>query len=143
MERAKALSDLIDVKGCTLVEACKRNGISQSLGSKLLPLLGLAPDLQQKVNEGWGIARAYEISREPDFDKQRELAAQSDLSRGESRRKVKGKTAVEPKPSVARFNLPGGGVVSVQAGKPTLSNIIESLLELVKLLKRGRLNRSI
>ena len=78
------------------------------------------------------------ISGEPDYDKQRALAAQSGLSRGELRRKAKGKVAAgDPKPSVARFLLPTGAVVSVQAGKPTLNNIIDSLLDLIKQLKKG------
>ena len=41
-ERAKGLSDFISLRGCTLVEACKRCGMSQSLGSKLVSLLRLA-----------------------------------------------------------------------------------------------------
>ena len=104
-----------------------------------MSLLRLAPELQQKVNEGWDIERAYLISQTPDHEKQRALAAQSGLSRNELRQTVKDKaTQASGKLSVARFPLPNGTVVSVQSSKLTMSTCIDCLLETTKQLKKAQ-----
>ena|ERR1700722_371330 len=139
MERAKSLLDYIELTGLTLMEACKKAGISQPFGSKLISLHKLAPDLQRKANDGWDLESAYLVSQEPNHDRQRELAAQSGLTRDQLRQKVRsGGQPVDLKTSVARFPLPGGVMVSVQGRKMNLSGAIEAMLDVVKELKKGQ-----
>ena len=49
MERAKSLLDYIELTGLTLMEACKKAGISQPFGSKLISLHKLAPCLMSSI----------------------------------------------------------------------------------------------
>jgi ParB-like chromosome segregation protein Spo0J len=126
MERAKSLLDYIDLTGLTLMEACKKAGISQPFGSKLISLHKLAPDLQRKANDGWDLESAYLVSQEPNHDRQRELAAQSGLTRDQLRQKVRS------------GGQPVDLMVSVQGRKMNLSGAIEAMLDVVKELKKGQ-----
>ncbi len=83
--------------------------------------------------------KAYQICREPDFDKQRALLGTvASQTRDEVRRRVKGNdNAVETKVSAARFAMPGPMTVGVQGKGLTLALAIDVISETLRILKKG------
>lgn len=140
MEEAEAIARLKALKGCTSKALVEEYGFSGGAISKAEALLTLPPDIQAMVGNGPGHVpptTAYEISRLPDEQGQRNLA-QAVVSRKLSRdtvaetvRSEVGKRNVRPKSSRLACRLEGGVSFSVSAEKPldwdTLLSAIERL----------------
>ncbi len=146
LETARALGRLKALKGCNSKTLVEEYGFSGAAISKAEALLSLPPDIQELIGSGPGQiapATAYELSRLPDEQSQRELAqavvakrlsrdAAADLVRGSI-----GKRNVTPKAGRLSVKLDGGISVTVSSGEPlTWENLLTSLDALRKQAKR-------
>jgi ParB/RepB/Spo0J family partition protein len=85
MERARGLERLIEATGWTIKDAAAKCGLSSSTATKLLSLLSLPADIQQRIDCGeipW--SSGYELSRVSDASRQGELATR--VAEGEATR---------------------------------------------------------
>ena len=124
MEAARALARLKALKGCNSKTLVEEYGFSGAAISKAEALLSLPPDIQELIGSGPGQiapATAYEMSRLPDEQSQRELA-QAVVARhlprdavAEAVRGRVGKRNVAPKAGRLSCKLDGGISVTVSS----------------------------
>lgn len=139
------LSDLLcermRVSKCTISELARIVSKDQSYITKLVKLRDASPEIRGLVRDAKvDTERAYMVvSTASDHKKQNELLkdAQS-LSREQLRARLSSPKQNEVKTSSARFAMPGGVTVVVQAKELGLATCIEILLETVKQLKKGQ-----
>jgi ParB family chromosome partitioning protein len=122
IEAAEGYKQLIDMNGWTVQQVADALNVSKGTVSKALSLLKLPPDIQAQVEEGTiSPSAAYEVSRLPDEEAQRELAARivtDGLKRDEAGDAV-GKTsrprakAPEAKPSTTKVILVDGAKIAI------------------------------
>jgi ParB family transcriptional regulator, chromosome partitioning protein len=139
MERSDLLARIIKETGLTVTEVGQKLGVKQAMASKLLAFQKLAPAVQAALDAGADQEKCYLISQEPDHAKQLELLkAAPTLSRDQVRQRAKGKTKPEAKLSSARFSMPGGYILTIQAKDlMSLADVIDVISETVKQLRRG------
>jgi ParB family chromosome partitioning protein len=146
IEESRGLARLKALKGCNSKTLCEEYGFSGAAISKAEALLSLPPDIQELVGSGPGQiapATAYEISRLPDEQSQRELA-QAVVTRhlprdavAEAVRGRIGKRNVAPKSGRLSCKLDGGISVTVTSGEPlTWDDLLTALDHLKKQAKK-------
>ena len=146
MEAARALARLKALKGCNSKTLVEEYGFSGAAISKAEALLSLPADLQELVGSGPGQiapASAYELSRLPDAQGQRELA-QAVVAKhmprdavAEAVRAKVGKRNVAPKAGRLSCKLDGGISVTVSSGEPlTWEDLLTALDHLKKQAKK-------
>lgn len=146
MEAARALARLKALKGCNSKTLVEEYGFSGAAISKAEALLSLPADLQELVGSGPGQiapASAYELSRLPDEESQRELAhavVAKHMPRdavAEAVRGRVGKRNVAPKAGRLSCKLDGGISVTVSSGEPlTWEDLLTALDHLKKQAKK-------
>ncbi|APW58635.1 ParB/RepB/Spo0J family partition protein [Paludisphaera borealis] len=122
MDLARALAKLKLLKKCTSQQLAKELGISGAAITRAEALLSLPEDVQTLVeSRAVPESTAYEISRMPDADSQRELAAavadrrlKRDAVANAVRDRI-GKRAVKPKAGRVVCRLGGGLSISISA----------------------------
>jgi ParB family chromosome partitioning protein len=141
MEAARALARLKALKGCTAKALVEEYGFSGAAISKAEALLSLPPDIQERVGSGVGQiapATAYELSRLPDEQSQRDLAeviVSKRLSRDAAAEAVRGrigKRNVTPKAGRLNFKLGGGIAVTVSSGEPLTFDALLTALDYLR-----------
>lgn len=142
MERSELLARIKAETKWSVTELAKAVGIDQATATKLLSLQRLDPELKTLVHTGGlKLEEAYFISREPDVEKQRELArAAPGLNREQLRQRVKPdgkKREDEVRADKAVFALQTGSLVTVQGKALSIPTAIEALTELIRDLKRA------
>jgi ParB family chromosome partitioning protein len=125
MEEARALAKLKALKGCNSQTLAKELGISPAAITRAEALLSLPDDVQSLVDDGRiPESAAYEISRLPDTESQRELSQTVAAGRmkrdqvAEAVRSRVGKRNVTPKASRVACSLGGGLSITMAAGEP-------------------------
>jgi ParB/RepB/Spo0J family partition protein len=140
-EKSCSLKQIRDESGCSIAELAVNVNLRQPIVSKLLGCQRLDKAIQQLVHSGTlDLEKAFIISQEPDFGRQREMVKlYAHLPREQFRQKTK-RAAASKQASVkrARFYLAGGASVIVHGTSLTLADAIACLLETVKQLKRGQ-----
>ena len=129
IEAAEGYKQLIDLNGWTVQQVADALNLSKGTVSKALALLKLPPEIQAQVEEGAiSPSAAYEVSRLPDEEAQRELAARiviHGLKRDETGNAV-GKTSrpkanrPEAKPSTTKQILVDGAKIAITFQKKTV-----------------------
>jgi ParB/RepB/Spo0J family partition protein len=142
IERSDLLVRIKAETNWSVTDLAKAVGLDQGTVTKLLSLQRLNQELQALVHSGGlRLEEAYFISREPDTEKQKELArAAPGLSRDQLRQRVKPSTpkpADNVKTAKAVFVRPTGDSVAVQGKELSNRSVIEMLQELVRDLKRA------
>jgi len=141
MERSNQLFKIKQENGWSVGELADKLYMKQSVVSRSLANLRLAPELQELLQSGrLNGEHAYQLSQEPDHDKQRALAQETvGLSRDQVRLKLRKKGGGEqPKVRRAVFVLSSGMSITVQGKEITLDDTIESLSQTVRELKRAQ-----
>jgi ParB family chromosome partitioning protein len=144
LELARALARLKALKGCSAQALAKDLGISGGAITKAEALLSLPEDIQAMVDDGRvPESTAYEISRMPDEQAQRELAlavAAGKVSRdgvAAAVHQLVGKKQVRPKAGRLSCTLEGGVSVTVRSGDPlTWDGLLAALDQLRRQIKK-------
>jgi len=146
MEAARALARLKALKGCNSKTLGEEYGFSAASITKAEALLSLPADLQEMVGSGPGRiapASAYELSRLPDEQSQRELAhavVAKHMARdavADAVRSRVGKRYVAPKAGRLSCKLDGGISVTVTSGDPlTWDDLLAALDQIKKQAKK-------
>jgi ParB family chromosome partitioning protein len=139
IDRARLWDSIIDARKCTARELAVQLHVSDSLVGRYLPLLTLAPELQEEVNNGTlEMSKGSLIARETNNpDRQRELAALAASMSRESlaavlRKKRNGNGSEQPASETVRTSRVkcelGGNLSIVVAGNDLgLDEVIEAL----------------
>lgn len=147
MEEAKAFRGLMEVNGWNGKQVADALRVPASKVSRVLSLLDLPPDIQQKVESGEIAARtAYELSKLSNEDSQRQLADQaaagqltiSDASNAVRKRAGKAKTA--PRGTRQVIVVENGWKVTITAQQKGTYDEIERALQLALEDVRTRIN---
>jgi ParB/RepB/Spo0J family partition protein len=150
-ERAQALKRLIDLTGWQVKDAAAKCGLSNGTATKLLAVLSLPAEIQQKIASGEIPASGgYELARVADPAKQAELAQQvseGQLTRDELSEAVRAEKHDDPEgpgSEVKRLSasLGDGDKVTVAGKGLTLDRVI-ALLEEVLVKARAARKRGV
>lgn len=143
LDFARAIAKLKALKKATSQAIAKEFGLCGAAITRAESLLTLPEDIQALVDAGTvPESAAYEISRLPDVQAQRELAAAvaaGRLTRSQVTEKVQetvGKKKVQPKASRLSCRLDGGVSVTVSAGEPLTWDLVLEAID--RLRKEGR-----
>jgi ParB family transcriptional regulator, chromosome partitioning protein len=148
MEEAKAYRRFMELRGCSPKEAAQELSVAPGRLSKLLPLLNLPAELQDKVHDGTLAAdTAYHLSRLADSDDRTflfEQALKGQLNRDQVAARAKShaaKTPDAPKVSLRRVSCPlaNGHIVTLSGGHDLeLEGFVESLEIILKEARKAR-----
>lgn len=139
MERSHLLHRIRSENDWPISQLAEKLHMKQPLVSKLLAYQKLDPVIQAMLHKGEiDMEKAFIISQQPDFEKQRELLrAAAHLDREQLRQKVNGPEKATVKTAMARFPLSTGVSITVQGREVTLAGAIEAMMETVRELKKG------
>jgi ParB-like chromosome segregation protein Spo0J len=141
-ERIDLACGLQAATNCNVCELAAMLNISQSLATKLTRTHTVAPQVRKALEDSLiDFEKAYILSAQPDHAKQLELLGHArGLSREHLRQTTRsGGQDVQLKTSIARFALPAGVVVTVQAQrKLAVPDAIKALSQTLKELKMGQ-----
>lgn len=140
IERSNLLVNIQAETKWSISELAEHLGMKQPLVSKLLAFQKLCPEVRDLLDRGEiDSEKAFAITQEPDAAKQIALSKESKLlSREQVRARLNNPKQNDVRTSSARFAMPGGVSVVVQAKELTLATCIEVLIETVKQLKKGQ-----
>jgi hypothetical protein len=141
MERSNFLNRIREENRWSISELAGRLQMKQPLVSKLLGCQRLDKGIQNLVHTGGlDLEKAFIISQEPNFERQREMVKlYAHLPRDQFRQKIK-PVATSDQVTVkrAKFSVPGGMTVTVHGPALTLDGAIECLVATVKELRRSQ-----
>lgn len=145
IEEARAIDKLKSLKRCSSKTLAEELGISNASITRAESLLSLPVDIQAMVDDGRiPESAAYELSRLPDEQGQRELAhsvAAKRMNRdqvAEAVRSKVGKKNVRPKSSRISWKPDNGPSITVSAEEAiSLDELVESLAQLQRQAKRA------
>jgi ParB family chromosome partitioning protein len=145
IEEARSFAKLKALKKCSSKALAEELGISNASITRVESLLSLPEDIQAMVNDGRvPESAAYELSRLPDEQAQRELAqavAARRMNRdqvAEAVRSKVGKKNVRPKTSRISWKPDHGPSITVSADEAiSLDDLIEALAQLQRQAKRA------
>lgn len=148
MERARAINKLVADAGWSEAQVAVKLGLSPPTVSKLLALLLLPDDVQEKVASGrLAMSAAYELAKLPECPERGTLVAEAVSGRltrdgvvAKSRDITSNRRAAKPRrPPIRRdrvvFQLGEGRSVSVSGMELSLEGVVEWLTSLVTLLR--------
>lgn len=128
LDKARAISRLMEAAGCNASEAASRLGTSNASVTRLLSLLSLPDEVQEQVAIGRiAPSTAYELARVPDREKQLTLAraaAEGRLTRDDATsqaRRNRERTPAPQSPKVSRASASLGDGCSISVSGPELS----------------------
>lgn len=146
IEKAKAFANLIALTGWTATEAATQMGISGPTASRLVAMMTLPEEIQEKVHQGKiPFSAAYELSKIADSNEQTRAAEK--IERGEvnrdglaaARRRTKTQSdTASPKLVRSIAVLEDGRSITVSAPGNTLDAFIEALEECLKRARHAR-----
>jgi ParB/RepB/Spo0J family partition protein len=140
LERSDALAAIQKEENIGVGELADLVNLKQPAVTKLLSYQNGCDELKQLLKRNAiDSEKAYQICRESDLGKQRELLKEVPCStRAGIQRRVNGNSdSVEAKVCVARFPMPGAALVTIQAKGLTLPLAIEIASENLRMLKKG------
>ena len=141
MERSNFLNRIREENRWSVSELAGQLHMKQPLVSKHLACQRLDTGIQNLLHTGGlDLEKAFIISQEPDFERQREMVKlYAHLPRDQFRQKTKPVAKTDQvKVKRARFALPDGTTVTVHGPELTLASAIECLLQTVKELRRSQ-----
>jgi ParB/RepB/Spo0J family partition protein len=146
IETSRALDQLMKAARWSRTQVAARLGLSPASVSRLLALLALPADVQQRIHRGeLAASTGYEIAKTADADRRAELVATA--TRGELKRDAAAKQSRAARKSVrqrrdrcrrsARITIPigDGHAVSVAVKNLTVGRLIERLEQLTERLR--------
>lgn len=145
LERARAIDELMKTMSWNATQAAAKLGLSDSTTSRLLALMTLPEDIQQKVASGAiSMSSAYEISRVTDPVKQAERAQEAvrgsmtrdDLAKANKSGKKATKAKNSATPNRATAELGGRRSVTVNAPDLDVESFITTLDECLARAKK-------
>ena len=149
IETARGIEQLRTLTGCTSAEAATKLGFSSANVSKLLSLLTLPAEVQQKVHDrDLALTTAYEVAKTKDPERRAELIAEAvggglrrEVAARRSRSGAKKRRGKAPGPAStlvirrAVVDLEDGRAVAIVGRNPTAKGLLLALEQAAALLR--------
>jgi ParB family chromosome partitioning protein len=150
IEEARAFEKLMNLNGWRQKELATALRLSETRVTRVLSLLKLAPDVQDQINSGKiSVRAAYEMSRLPDPDAQRDLANRAAKGKltceqtASAVRQRRGKTKPRPRAARLTFAAENGWKVVVSANRKGCYEEIEHALSVAIEEVRHRIRNNV